>query len=98
VRARSAVFINAVALERELAVGARRHREPAATACHRDAGGRRWRTVPARANGQLAFESYRVGEDGASSPHGLSVVTLRGDRIEAITAFLMPELVDGLRE
>jgi RNA polymerase sigma-70 factor (ECF subfamily) len=61
------------------------------------AEGRRWLTVPTRANGQLAFVSRRVGDDGASSPHGLSVVTLRGDRIEAVTAFLMPALVEGLR-
>ena len=51
--------------------------------------GRRWPTVPTAANGQLAFAHH--DHDGA--PHSVSVVTLRGVRIEAITAFLMPDLV-----
>jgi RNA polymerase sigma-70 factor (ECF subfamily) len=55
----------------------------------------RWITVPTRANGQLAFGHYKVDvEDGAVTPHGVTVVTLRDARIEAITAFLIPELVE----
>jgi RNA polymerase sigma-70 factor, ECF subfamily len=56
-------------------------------------GGRGWLTVPTRANGQLAFVSHRVLDDGGAAPHGVSVVTLRGEQIEAITAFLIPDLV-----
>ena len=45
---------------------------------------RSWRMVPARVNGQLAFE---VGRDGA--PHGVHVLTLDPDaRIREVTAFL----------
>jgi RNA polymerase sigma-70 factor (ECF subfamily) len=59
------------------------------------AGRRGWRTVPTWANGQLAFAHYRLDDDGGggAGPH-VSVVTLRGARIEAITAFLMPELLE----
>jgi RNA polymerase sigma-70 factor, ECF subfamily len=56
------------------------------------AGG--WRTVPTSANGQLAFGHLRLDEEGAATPYGISVVTLRGNAIEAITAFLEPELLD----
>jgi RNA polymerase sigma-70 factor (ECF subfamily) len=52
-----------------------------------------WRCTPTRANGQLAFAHYRVDlRDGTISPYGLTIVTLRGAQIEALTAFLMPEL------
>jgi RNA polymerase sigma-70 factor (ECF subfamily) len=54
------------------------------------ADGRGWPTVPTWANGQLAFGHY----DADGTPHSVSVVTLRGARIEAITAFLMPDLLD----
>jgi hypothetical protein len=48
--------------------------------------------LPARANGQLAFGAYLWNEkSGSFTPHGLNVLTLRGTRIEAITAFLTPE-------
>jgi RNA polymerase sigma-70 factor (ECF subfamily) len=57
------------------------------------AGGRRWATMPTRANGQLAFASHRVADDGTRHPHGITIVTLRGAKIEAVTAFLMPELL-----
>jgi RNA polymerase sigma-70 factor (ECF subfamily) len=56
------------------------------------AGGARWRLVPARANGQLAFGHY-IWDDEKQRfmPHGVNVLTLRGARIEEITAFLAPE-------
>jgi RNA polymerase sigma-70 factor (TIGR02960 family) len=50
--------------------------------------GRTYRLVPARANGQLAFGAYlsapRPGDKQAS---GLLVLTLSGDRIQAMTRF-----------
>jgi len=55
------------------------------------AGGRRWRLVPVRANGQLAFGHY-IWDGGRESymPHGVNVLTLHGVRIGEITAFLDP--------
>ena len=58
-------------------------------------GLRRWLTVPTRANGQLAFAQYRLApQDGAEGPHSITVISVRGSQIEAITAFLMPELLE----
>jgi RNA polymerase sigma-70 factor, ECF subfamily len=53
----------------------------------------RWRHVPARANGQLAVGCYIWDQDRACyAASVLDVLTLRGDRIAAITAFIEPEL------
>jgi RNA polymerase sigma-70 factor (ECF subfamily) len=57
------------------------------------AAGTRWRLLPTRANGQPAFGHYRW--DAATErfmPHGVTVFTLRGDRIGELTSFLSPEL------
>jgi RNA polymerase sigma-70 factor, ECF subfamily len=55
-------------------------------------GEKRWRIVPTRANGQLAFGEYRWdGEKGSMVPHAITVLTLEGRRIKEITAFLTPE-------
>jgi RNA polymerase sigma-70 factor, ECF subfamily len=52
-------------------------------------GAERWRLVPIRANGQLAFGHYIWdAEREAFVAHGLDVLTLRGDRIDEINAFL----------
>jgi RNA polymerase sigma-70 factor, ECF subfamily len=52
----------------------------------------RWRLVPARANGQLAFAQYSWNEEtGSFAPHGVNMLTLHGAKIAEITAFLMPE-------
>jgi RNA polymerase sigma-70 factor (ECF subfamily) len=49
----------------------------------------RFRVVPTRANGQLAFGEYVWdGETEDFRPHGITVLTLRGDRIAELTAFL----------
>ena len=57
------------------------------------AGGLRWRLVPARASGQLAFGHYIWdGETGSFVAHGLNMLTLRGARIAEITAFLTPKV------
>jgi RNA polymerase sigma-70 factor (ECF subfamily) len=51
----------------------------------------RWRFVPARANGQLAFGTYAWDADsGSYVPLGLDVLTLRGARVQEITAFVAP--------
>jgi RNA polymerase sigma-70 factor (ECF subfamily) len=54
----------------------------------------RWRFVPVRANGQLAFATYSWDAARASyRASGVDVLTLRGARVSAVTAFLGPTLV-----
>jgi RNA polymerase sigma-70 factor, ECF subfamily len=54
------------------------------------------RLAPVRANGQLAFANYtRRGHAGSYRLHAVDVLTLRGSEIEAITAFLTPEVLTG---
>jgi hypothetical protein len=49
---------------------------------------RRFRLIPARANGQPAFGVYlRDPVTGVGHAMGLFVVTLAGDRVSAITRF-----------
>ena len=56
----------------------------------------RWRLLPARANGQLAFGNYRWDEEWQSFlPRSLSVLTLDGEGIAEITTFLGPELLSS---
>src|SRR5215211_6406863 len=51
----------------------------------------RWRLVPARANGQLAFGNYRWDEGrGTFRPRSISVLTLDGERIADYTTFIDP--------
>jgi RNA polymerase sigma-70 factor (ECF subfamily) len=53
------------------------------------AEGRRWRVVPTRANGQLAFGFYLWDDDEQEfTPHSIDVVTLDGDRVAALTVFM----------
>ena len=53
-----------------------------------------WSVSPTRANGQLAFlHSRTTAEHGDLAVHDVTVLTLSGRRIEAMTAFLMPELL-----
>lgn len=50
-----------------------------------------WRLVPLLASGQLAFACYQGTPGSASFQLGaLNVITLRGDKIVAITGFLDP--------
>jgi RNA polymerase sigma-70 factor (ECF subfamily) len=50
--------------------------------------GRTYQLVATRANGQLAFGAYLRDRNGqASHAMGLLVLTLRGDKISAITRF-----------
>jgi RNA polymerase sigma-70 factor (ECF subfamily) len=55
---------------------------------------RRWRVIPVRANGQLAFGHY-IWDEGrnAFAPESITVLTLEGERIAEITAFRDAELV-----
>jgi RNA polymerase sigma-70 factor (ECF subfamily) len=60
------------------------------------AGDKRWRLVPARANGQLAFGNYRWDEArSVFEPRSLSVLTLGREGIAEITTFidLGPEMM-----
>ena len=57
-----------------------------ATVAFRD--GRRFRLVPTRANGQPAFGVYLLGHSShAAHALGMFVITLRADKVSAITAF-----------
>ena len=60
------------------------------------AGATRWRVIPARANGQLAFGLYAWDEEAqAFLPRAVDVLTLHGARIQEITAFLTPAAFRG---
>ncbi|SDE01648.1 sigma-70 family RNA polymerase sigma factor [Actinokineospora iranica] len=53
----------------------------------------RWRFLRARANGQLAFGTYRWDADQAAYvPAGLDLLTLRGPRIAEVVSFLTADL------
>ena len=61
------------------------------------AGQQRWRLVPIRASGQVAFGTYGWDDQAqAFTLHAVDVLTLRGTRIEEITAFLSPGTFRGL--
>jgi len=56
----------------------------------------RWRLLPVRANGQLAFGTYSWdAERGSYVGTGVDVVTLRGAEVKEITAFVEPELLSS---
>jgi RNA polymerase sigma-70 factor, ECF subfamily len=60
------------------------------------AGTIRWRLVPARANGQLAFGLYAWDDRTQTFMlRALDVLTLRGAQIQQITAFLTPDAFRG---
>jgi len=49
----------------------------------------RWRHLPARVNGQLASAAYQWSdEEQAYLPFALDTITLEGDRIKEVTAFI----------
>jgi RNA polymerase sigma-70 factor (ECF subfamily) len=52
-----------------------------------DAAGR-WRLIPTRANGQIAFGLYRVDEG-----YGIQVLTFRDGLIADVTTFRNPKLM-----
>jgi RNA polymerase sigma-70 factor (ECF subfamily) len=54
----------------------------------------RWRVIPIRANGQLAFGQYIWDEERENFlAHSITVLTLDGERITEITAFLNADLM-----
>jgi RNA polymerase sigma-70 factor, ECF subfamily len=54
----------------------------------------RWRLLPVSANGQLAYGQYLWDEASQRmQAHGITVLSMRGEQIEEITAFLNPDLV-----
>ncbi|MGC9670257.1 sigma-70 family RNA polymerase sigma factor [Planosporangium sp. 12N6] len=54
---------------------------------------RRWRFLPARANGQVAFGTYRWdGAEAAYVAAGLDLLALRGTRIVEVVSFLTADL------
>jgi hypothetical protein len=60
------------------------------------AGATRWRLIPVRANGQVAFLAYAWDDKTqAFMPHAVNVLTLRGAQICEITAFLTPDAFGG---
>jgi RNA polymerase sigma-70 factor (ECF subfamily) len=60
------------------------------------AGATRWRLIPARANGQLAFGAYAWDDKTQTfTPRAVDVLTLRGAQIQEITAFLTPDAFRG---
>ena len=60
------------------------------------AGATRWRLIPVRANGQLAFFAYAWDDKTqAFMPHAVNVLTLRGAQTYEITAFLTPDAFRG---
>jgi RNA polymerase sigma-70 factor (ECF subfamily) len=62
------------------------------------AGVKRWRFIPAAANGQPTLAAYTWdAQTNAFAPHCLHVLTLGDGRIEEITAFLTPELFPRFR-
>src|ERR687886_1222115 len=59
----------------------------------------RWRTVPARANGQPAIAFYTWDPDeNAYLPFALNVLTLRGEKISDVTAFVTRSIEPEERE
>ena len=62
-------------------------------------GAWRWRTLPTQANGQPALGFYAWNdEEQAYRPFALNVLTLRGDRISDVTAFIARSAEPPARE
>ena len=48
----------------------------------------RWRTIQTTANGQPALGFYAWKQDGSYRPFALNVLSLRGAKVSAVTAFI----------
>jgi RNA polymerase sigma-70 factor (ECF subfamily) len=57
-------------------------------------GTRSWRMVATSANDQLAVGAYELDGSGVYAPHGVTVLTLKGDLIDEITHFRTPALLE----
>ncbi len=53
----------------------------------------RWRLIPTRANGQIAFGLYRAADTGGYAAYGIQVVTVTGGAITDILTFRVPALM-----
>jgi RNA polymerase sigma-70 factor (ECF subfamily) len=57
-------------------------------------GRRSWRMIATSANGQLAVGAYELDSSGVYAPHGVTVLTLKGELIDGITHFRTAALVE----
>ena len=57
-------------------------------------GTRSWRMVPTAANGQPALAAYELDSSGIYAAHGVTVLTLDGKLIDAISHFRTPAMVE----
>lgn len=57
-------------------------------------GTRSWRMLATSANGQLAVGAYELDASGVYLPHGVTVLTLKGDLIDEMTHFRTSALVE----
>jgi RNA polymerase sigma-70 factor (ECF subfamily) len=57
-------------------------------------GTRSWRMLTTSANGQLAAGAYVLDGSGVYVPHGVTVLTLKGDLIDEMTHFRTPALIE----
>jgi RNA polymerase sigma-70 factor (ECF subfamily) len=55
---------------------------------------RSWRMLPTSANGQLALGTYERDSSGVYAPHGVTVLTLRGNKIDEIAAYHGPWMLE----
>ena len=55
---------------------------------------RSWRMLPTAANGQLAVGTYERDSSGVYAPHGVTVLTLRGNKIDEIVAYYGPWMLE----
>jgi RNA polymerase sigma-70 factor (ECF subfamily) len=58
------------------------------------ADGRSWRMLPTAANGQLAVGAYERDRSGVYAPHGVTILTLRGNKIDEIAAYYGPWMLE----
>jgi RNA polymerase sigma-70 factor (ECF subfamily) len=58
------------------------------------ADGRSWRMFPTSANGQLAVGTYERDSSGVYAPHGVTVLTLSGHKIDEIAAYYGPWMLE----
>jgi RNA polymerase sigma-70 factor, ECF subfamily len=58
------------------------------------ADGRSWRILPTAANAQLAVGTYERDRSGGYAPHGVTVLSLRGHRIDQIAAYHGPWMLE----
>jgi RNA polymerase sigma-70 factor, ECF subfamily len=59
----------------------------------------RWRSLPARANGQIALGFYAYnGDENTHRPFALNVLTLSGDQVSDVTAFIARSAEPQARE